>query len=59
MYVGPELTETSRRLMIDGRIDEVISLPANRAGKAVIQAMIEASGRGNGAGPGSFQPLQT
>ena len=58
VYIGSELTETSRRLMIDGWIDAVISFPANRAGKAVIQAMIEASGRGNGPRLSSFQPLQ-
>ena len=58
VYVGSELTEISRRLMIDGWMDAVISFPANRAGKAVIQAMLQASGRGDGSNPGSFQPLQ-
>ena len=58
VYVGSELTEISRRLMIDRWMDAVISFPANRAAKAVIQAMIAASGRGNGSRPGSFQPLQ-
>ena len=58
VYVGSELTEISRRLMIEGWMDAVISFPAHRAGKAVVKAMLEASGRGDGMKLDSFQPLR-
>ncbi len=58
VYVRSDLTETFRRLMIDGWMVEVIGLPANRAGKAVIRAMIEAADRGNGPRWDTFEPLR-
>ena len=39
-------------------MDASISFPAHRAGKDAVQAMLNASGRGNGLNLNSFQQLR-
>lgn len=57
VFIGSELTEVSRRLLIEERLDAVISFPARRAGRAIAHALLEATGRGS-VEMDAYQPLQ-
>ena len=58
VFVGSELTEVSRRLLIDGRLDAVISFPARRAAKALAHALRAVTSRAATAALPPYQPLQ-
>lgn len=58
VFIGSELTEVSRRLLHDGRMDAVIAFPAANAGPAVCKALLAAAGRRD-KGPQAYQDMIT
>lgn len=57
VFVGSELTDVSRKLLIEGRMDATISFPAWQAGRAVAEALLAAAGRSSALPRPTYEPF--
>lgn len=58
VFIGSELTDISRKLLVEGRMEAAIGFPARVAAEAITEVLLAASGRGGHDPRPAYEPMQ-